>query len=165
MVDFLAYFLNTFPWHFTHNVRCKSFFSVSVCSRFFKIHWIFHRLNTARFCTGKIYTFLAATVRAWLGLFLTFRFRDVFLWLIFVFFLKKNFLDILYTRFAENHFFPCQFVHVFSKFCKFPARICSQLYQKQKFVSGTFWERFCFGVDLKPPQFVRVPFKFHARDS
>ncbi len=139
----------------------RTFVSRMLWSRFrFRTDW-----NPQDFVQVNFYTFLAATVRARLGFFLNFRFRDVFLWLIFVLFFKKKFLDILYTSFAESHFFPCQFVHVFSTFCKFPARIWSQLYQKQQFVSNTIWERFCFGVDLKPPQFVREPFKFHARNS
>ena len=56
-VDFRAFFLNTFPWHFVHEVRRKSFFSVSVCSCFFKILQIsredlFTALSKTKVCLG-----------------------------------------------------------------------------------------------------------------
>ena len=59
MVDFLAFSLNTFPWHFAHDVRWKSFFSVSVCSRFFKILQIspedlFSATSKTKFCLRHV---------------------------------------------------------------------------------------------------------------
>ncbi len=52
-------FLNTFPWHFAHDVPWKSLFSVSVCSRFFKILQIspddlFTATSKTKFCPRHV---------------------------------------------------------------------------------------------------------------